>query len=252
MEFKIEILIYYNDVVASASGGSVATDTGARVLSLRHPVTAAARTLGVKESAGMSGESSVRGAYRGSVRVQSAPGEPAGWCPGVGDPLVPVAGRNSALENLRSITSATYLPLAISALVAAVGTMGMVHPVLLTQMLVVACGAACVLGNLKEPARYHVLQAGNSNRISTTSASEYNEFPLFPWGEWGSLHGAAPAIPAPASAGASPARASARGKTGEKPGGGSRTTAQGHICAIPSPGSRSQSLMYPPYTSELN
>ena len=78
MEFKIEILIYYNDVVASASGGSVATDNGARVLSLRHPVTAAARTLGVKESAGMSGESSVRGAYRGSVRVQSAPGEPAG------------------------------------------------------------------------------------------------------------------------------------------------------------------------------
>ncbi len=199
----------------------------------------------------MSGQSSVHGAYRGSGRVQSAPGEPVGWCPGAGYPLIPEAGRNSALENLRSIISATYLPLAISALVAAVGAMGMVHPVLLTQMLVVACGAACVLLNLKEPAS-HVLQAGNSNRISTTSASEYNEFPRFPWGEWGSLHGAAPAITAPASAGASSARASARSKTGDQSGGGSRTTAQGHICAIPSPGSRSQSLMYPPYISELD
>ena len=198
----------------------------------------------------MPGEFRVCGAYRGSGRVQSAPGEPAGWSPGAGQPLIPVAGRNGALENLRSITSATYLPPAISALVAAVGTMGMVHPVLLTQMLVVACGASTAIQLLQHES--HVPPAGISKRITTTSASECTIFPLCPWSDWGSLHGAAPAIPAPASAGASPARASARGKTGEKPGGGSRTTAKGHICAIPSPGSRSQSLMYPPYISQLH
>ncbi len=199
----------------------------------------------------MLGESRAHGAYRGSGRVQSAPGEPGGWSPGAKQPLIPVAGRNGALENLRSIISATYLPLAISALVAAVGTTGMVHPVLLTQMLVVACGAPCVLQLLQHV--YHVLPAGISKRIPTTSASEYTEFPLFPWSDWGSLHGAAPAVTAPDSAGASPAEASARRKTGELTGhGGSRTTANGQLCAIPSPGSRSQSLMYPPYISELH
>ena len=199
----------------------------------------------------MSGESRARGAYRGSRRVQSAPGEPAGLCPGAEEPLIPGAGRNDALENLRSIISATYLPLAISALVAAVGTMGKVHPVLLTQMLVVACGAPCVL-QLRKPAS-HVLPAGNSKRIPTTSASEYTEFPPFPWSDWGSLHGAAPAVTAPVSEGASPSGAVLRSKTGENPGhGGSRTTANGQLCAIPSPGSRNQSLMYPPYISQLH
>jgi hypothetical protein len=199
----------------------------------------------------MSGESRAHGAYRGSRRVQSAPGEPGGWSPGTKQPLIPVAGRNGALENLRSIISATYLPLAISALVAAVGTMGMVHPVLLTQMLVVACGAPCVL-QLRKLAN-HVLPAGISKRIPTTSASEYFEFPLFPWSDWGSLHGAAPVVTVHASAGASPAKAVVRGKTGDIPGhGGSRTTANGQLCAIPSPGSRSQSLMYPPYISQLH
>ena len=198
----------------------------------------------------MSGESRVRGAYRGSRRVQSAPGEPAGWSPGRKEPLIPGAGRNSALENLRSIISANYLPLAISALVAAVGTMGMVHPVLLTQMLVVACGAPCVL-QLRKPAS-HVLPAGNPEQISTTSASECTIIPLCPWSDWGSLHGAAPAVNAPASRGASPPEAQVRGKTGEITGhGGSRTTAYGHLCEIPSPG-RSHSLMYPPYISEFH
>ena len=199
----------------------------------------------------MSGESRVRGAYRGSRRVQSAPGEPAGWSPGAEEPLIPGAGRNDALENLRSIISATYLPLAVSALIAAVGTMGMVHPVLLTQMLVVACGALSAMQLLK-PAS-HVLPAGNSKRISTTSASECTIFPLCPWSDWGLLHGAAPAVAAPVSGGASPSEAVVQNKTGENQGhGGSRTTANGQLCAIPSPGSRSQSLTHPPYISELN
>jgi hypothetical protein len=199
----------------------------------------------------MSGESRVRGAYRGSRRVQSAPGEPAGWSFGAEEPLIPGAGRNDALENLRSIISATYLPLAISALVAAVGTMGMVHPVLLTQMLVVTCGAPCVL-QLRKPAS-HVLPAGISKRISTTSASECTIFPPYPWSDWGSLHGAAPAVAARVSAGASPAEAAVRKKTGEITGhGGSRTTANGQLCAIPSPRRRSQSMMYPPYISQLH
>ena len=199
----------------------------------------------------MSGNSRACGAYRGSRRVQSAPGEPAGWSPGAEEPLIPGAGRNSALENLRSIISANYLPLAISALVAAVGTMGMVHPVLLTQMLVVACGALSAMQLLK-PAS-HVLPSGNSKRISTTSASERTIFPLCPWSDWGSLHGAAPAVTASVSEGASPSGAVLRSKTGENPGhGGSRTTANGQLCAIPSPGSRSQSLIYPPYISQLH
>lgn len=199
----------------------------------------------------MSGSSRARGAYRGSRRVQSAPGEPAGWCPGAEMPLVPGAGRKRALENLRSIISANYLPLAISALIAAVGTMGMVHPVLLTQMLVVACGALTAM-QIRKPAR-HVLQAGNSTRISTTSASECTIFPLCPWSDWGLLHGAAPAVSAPVSEGASPSEAVLRSKTGENHGhGGSRTTANGQLCAIPSPGSRNQSLMYPPYISQLH
>ena len=198
----------------------------------------------------MSGDSRARGAYRGSGRVQSAPGEPAGWSPGAKEPLIPGAGRKSALENLRSIISAKSLPLAISALVAAVGTMGMVHPVLLTQMLVVACGAPSAMQLLK-PAS-HVLPAGKS-RISTTSASECTLFPLYPWSDRGLLHGAAPAVTAPVPEGASPSGAVLRSKTGENPGhGGSRTTANGQLCAIPSPGSRSQSLMYPPYISQLH
>jgi hypothetical protein len=199
----------------------------------------------------MSGDFRACGAYRGSRRVQSAPGEPAGWSPGRKEPLIPGAGRNSALENLRSIISANYLPLAISALIAAVGTMGMVHPVLLTQMLVVACGALTAM-QIRKPAR-HVLQAGNSTRISTTSASECTIFPLCPWSDWGLLHGAAPAVSAPVSEGASPSEAVLRSKTGENHGhGGSRTTANGQLCAIPSPGSRSQSLNHPPYNSPLH
>jgi len=199
----------------------------------------------------MSGDSRAYGAYRGSRRVQSAPGEPAGWSPGAKEPLIPGAGRNSALENLRSIISANYLPLAIFALVAAVGTMGMVHPVLLTQMLVVTCGAPSAIQLLK-PAS-HVLPAGSSKRISTTSASERTIFPLCPWSDWGSLQGAAPAVTAPVSEGASPSEAVLRSKTGENPGhGGSRTTANGQLCAIPSPGSRSQFMMYTPYISQLH
>jgi len=198
----------------------------------------------------MPGESRARGAYRGSRRVQSAPGEPLGWSPGAIQPLIPVAGRNSALENLRSIISATYLPLAISALVAAVGTMGMVHPVLLTQMLVVACGAPCVIQLRKRAS--HVLPAGISKRNPTTSASECTIFPPFPWGDRGSLHGAAPVVAVPVSAGASPADAAVREKTGELSGhGGSRTTANGQLCAISSPRRRFFPSIYPPYISEL-
>ena len=200
----------------------------------------------------MPGEFRVCGAYRGSGRVQSAPGEPAGLSPGAVRPLIPVAGRNGALENLRSITSATYLPPAISALVAAVGTMGMVHPVLLTQMLVVACGAPSGLQKLRKPAS-HVLPAGNPKRISTTSASECTIFPPIPWSDRGSLHGAAPAVTAPVSGGASPSRTAARGKTGERSGhGGSMTTANGHLCAILSPEKIFHPLMHPPYISELH
>lgn len=197
----------------------------------------------------MPGETRARGTNRGSTGVQSAPGEPLGWSSGAVSPDIPVAGRKSALENLRSVISAMYLPLAISALVAA-GTMGMVHPVLLTQMLVVACGASCA-AQLRKHAS-HVLPAGISKRNPTTSASEFREYPLFPWSDWGSLHGAAPAASAPLHAGASPAGVAVRVKTGELSGsGGSRTTAQGHLCANPSP-KNFNSLMYPPYISELH
>jgi hypothetical protein len=199
----------------------------------------------------MLGESA-RGANRGSGRVQSAPGEPSGWSPGAERPLIPAAGRNSALENLRSVISVTYLPLAISALVIAAGTMGMVHPVLLTQMLVVACGVPALMQLLRKDG--HVLTGGIRRRISTTSASEFHyPIPLFPWGEWGSLHGAAPSASAAVSAGASPADRAVAGKTGEKSGrGGSRTTANGQLCAIPSPGTNNSRLNHPPYISELH
>jgi hypothetical protein len=219
----------------------------------RGPVTGsvAARTLGVKEITGMMGESRPRGAYRGSERVQSAPGEPLGWSPGGRDPLIPEAGRKGALENLRSIISATFLPLAISPRIAGPGTMGMVHPVLLTQMLVVARGVPCAF-QLRKHAR-HVLPAGISQGIPTTSASEHRIFPLFPWSDRGSLEGAASmALAAPVPAGASPADRAVRKKTGEIPGhGGSRTTAQGNFCAIPSP-KRTIPLNHPPYISELH
>ena len=200
----------------------------------------------------MPGDSRARGAYRGSRRVQSAPGEPLGWSPGAGEPPIPVAGRKSALENLRSDISATCLPLAISALIAASGTTGMVHPVLLTQMLVVACGAPCTV-QLRRPAE-HVLPAGiserNSEQIPTTSASESGRYPPFPWSDRGSLHGAAPGVSAPVSGGASSA-GTGRGETGELTcHGGSGTTANGQLCAIPSPGRRFHSLMSPPYISE--
>ena len=199
----------------------------------------------------MPGESRAIGANRGSRRVRSAPGEPSGWSPGAGEPPVPAAGRNSALENLRSIISATILPLAISALVAVVGTTGMVHPVLLTQMLVVACGAPCALQLRKHAS--HVLPAGISQRNPTTSASEFRRYPLLPWSEWGSLRGAAPAVLAPVLRGASPVRAAVQERTGEKTGhGGSRTTANGYLCAISSQGSRCKPLIYPPYISELH
>lgn len=200
----------------------------------------------------MPGESRPRGAYRGSERVQSAPGEPSGRSPGGIRPTIPVAGRKSALENLRSVISAMFLPLAISALIAGPGTMGMVHPVLLTQMLVVACGAPCALPFLKHAS--HVLPAGISPKNNTTtSASELRIFPLFPWSDRGSLEGAAPvAFTAPVSAGASPADRAVRKKTGDIRGqGGSRTTAKGTFCAIPSPG-RTISLIHPPYISELH
>jgi hypothetical protein len=194
---------------------------------------------------------SARGANRGSGRVQSAPGEPSGWSPGAEQPLIPAAGRNGALENLRSIISATYLPLAISALVIAAGAMGMVHPVLLTQMLVVACGVPALMQLLRKDG--HVLTGGKRKRISTTSASEFHPIPLFPWGEWGSLHGAASPASAAVSAGASPADRAVAGKTGEKSGrGGSRTTANGQLCAIPSPGMKYHRLNHPPYISELH
>jgi hypothetical protein len=213
--------------------------------------SAAARTLGVKESTGMMDESRPRGAYRGSERVQSAPGEPLGRSPGGVEPSIPVAGRKGALENLRSIISATFLPLAISARVAGPGTMGMVHPVLLTQMLVVACGVPCAVQLLKHAS--HVLPAGISQGIPTTSASELRIYPLFPWSDRGSLEGAASMTRnAPVSAGASPADIAVRRKTGEIPGhGGSRTTAQGTFCALPSLG-RTNSIIHPPYISELH
>ncbi len=196
----------------------------------------------------MIGRFRVFGRNRGSGRVQSAPGEPAGWSPGAGRPPIPVAGRNRALENLRSLYTATYLPLAISTRVAAKGTMGMVHPVLLTQMLVVARGARCVL-QLLGPAG-SALPAVNRKNFATTSASECTIFPLGPWSDWGSLEGAAPAVNAHAPGGASPRRADVREKTGERIcHGGSMTTAQGHLCAIPSPGKRSHSFTYPPYIS---
>jgi hypothetical protein len=181
----------------------------------------------------MAGDSRARGANRGSRRVQSAPGEPLGWPSGAATHPIPEAGRNSALENLRSDITATFLPLAISALVAAVGTTGMVHPVLLTQMLVVACGAPCAI-QLLRPAG-HVLPAGNSRHNPTTSASELRRYPLFPGSDWGSLRGAAPAVFVRASKGASPRDALAQDKTGEiLSRGGSRTTANGQLCAIPS------------------
>ena len=199
----------------------------------------------------MPGDSCARGANRGSRRVQSAPGEPLGWFRGVEQPLIPVAGRNSALENLRSIISAIYPSLALSALAAVVGTMGMVHPVLLTQMLVVACGAACGFKFLQHAS--HVLPAGILPHHPTTSASELRIYPLFPWSDRGSHRGAAPVAAAPVSAGASPADAAVRKNTGEITGhGGSRTTANVQLCAIPSPGRRSNPLIYPPYISKLH
>jgi hypothetical protein len=189
----------------------------------------------------MSGESRPRGAYRGSRRVRSAPGEPSGRSPGGIRPPIPVAGRKSALENLRSIISAMFLPLAISALVAGLGTMGMVHPVLLTQMLVVACGVPCAVQLRKHAS--HVLPAGISAGIPTTSASELRNNPLFPWSDRGSLEGAASmARSTPVPAGASPAGGDVHRKTGEIRGhGGSRTTANG----IPP-------FNHPPYISELH
>ena len=193
----------------------------------------------------------VCGAYRGSGRVQSAPGEPAGWSPGAGQPLIPVAGRNGALENLRSITSATYLPPAISALVAACGHHG--HGSSCPPHADAGRRLWCSLWTqLCKPAS-HVLPAGNSKRISTTSASESTIFPLYPGSDWGSLHGAAPAVTAPVTGGASPPKTAVRGKTGEITGhGGSRTTANGHLCAILSPEKVFYPLMHPPYISELH
>jgi len=197
----------------------------------------------------MPGESRAHGANRGSRRVQSAPGEPLGWSRGATTPVNPGAGGNRAFENLRSIISATYPPLAISALVAAVGTMGMVHPVLLTQMLVVACGASCAV-QLLGPGD-HVLPAGISGRNPTTSASEFHIYPLFPWGDRGSPRGAAPVTFASVSGGASPPDRAVE-QTGEITGrGGSRTTANGHILRVPSPGNI-LSMMYPPCISELH
>ena len=198
----------------------------------------------------MPGESSARGAYRGSGRVQSAPGEPFGWAPGPDENPIPVAGR-IALENLRSDLTTSFLPLAISALDAAAGTTGMVHPVLLTQMLVFACGAPCA-AQLRMRAQ-HVLPAGISDRIPTTSASELRRYPLDSRGDRGSLRDAASGSSAPEPAGASPAGTMVQGKTGEQSGpGGSRTTANGQLCAKTSWGRDLLPLMRPPYISELH
>ena len=198
----------------------------------------------------MPGEDHARGEYRGSGRVQSAPGEPSGLFPGGIAPVVPEAGRNTSLENLRSIISAMTLPLAISARTAASGTMGMVHPVLLTQMLVVACGAPCAVQLFQHAS--HVLPAGIA-RNPTTSASEQQKYPLFPWSDRGSLRGAAPLASAPVPAGASPAGTAARGYTGENYGhGGSRTTANGNLCVPPLTGRTYHPTMYPPYSSPLH
>jgi hypothetical protein len=124
----------------------------------------------------------------------------------------------------------------------------MVHPVLLTQMLVVACGALCMV-ELLRPGN-HVPPAGISGRNPTTSASEFHTYPLFPWSDRGSPQGAAPAVFASVSGGASPPDKAVHGKTGEIPGrGGSRTTANGHFCANPSP---ILPLMHPPCISELH
>jgi len=198
----------------------------------------------------MAGESHPRGAYRGSERVQSAPGEPFGRSYGGNTLSISAAGGKGALENLRFVISAMFLPLAISALVAGMGTVGKVHPVLLTQMLVVACGAPCGF-EVRKHANY-VFPAGISPNHPTTSASELRTYPLFPWSDWGSLKGAAPkAFTAPVPVGASPAGMAVRRKTGEIRGhGGSRTTAKGYFCAIPSPGTKLP-LIYPPYISEL-
>jgi hypothetical protein len=247
-ESKIEIYIYISAILALASGGSVATHTGPG--SAGSPGAAAARTLGVKENTGMPGKDHAFGEYRGSGRVQSAPGEPSGWFPGGILPSVPAAGRNGALENLRSVISATTLPLAISALSAVAGTMGMVHPVLLTQMLVVACGAPCALQLLQHAS--HVLPAGNA-RNPTTSASELRQYPLFPWSDRGSPGEAAPLASARIPAGASPAGKAVRGTTGETYGhGGSWTTAKGHLCAPPLTGRKCHPFMYPPYSYPLH
>ena len=199
----------------------------------------------------MPGESDAHGANRGSGRVQSAPGEPSGWAPGPEQPPFPVAGRISALENLRSDLSACVLPLAISALAAASGITGMVHPVLLTQMLVFACGAPCA-AQLRMRAQ-HVLPAGISDRIPTTSASELRRYPLDSRGDRGSPRDAASGSSAPEPAGASPAGTMVQGKTGEQSGpGGSRTTANGQLCAKTSWGRDLLPLMRPPYISELH
>jgi len=199
----------------------------------------------------MSGLYRVHGAYRGSGRVQSAPGEPSGTSPGAAMPPLPVAGRNDALENLRSIISATCIPLAISLFVAAVGAMGMVHPVLLTQMLVVACGVPCAVQSLNRIS--HVLPAGMVTHKPTTSASEYQEFPPFPWSDRGSLHGAALMAPVPAPSGASPESVVVRETTGATSGhGGSRTTANGQLSVILSSHRNNQPFIHPPYISQLH
>ena len=193
----------------------------------------------------------VHGAYRGSGRVQSAPGEPFGRYPDAALPPVPEAGRNNAFENLRSIISATCLPLAISLFVAAVGATGMVHPVLLTQMLVVACGVPCAVQSLNRTS--HVLPAGMVTHKPTTSASKHQEYPPFPWSDRGSLHGAALMASVPVLSGASPEGSAAREKTGATSGhGGSRTTAIGQLSVIPSPYEKDQSFIHPPYISELH
>src|SRR5512136_1916934 len=198
----------------------------------------------------MPGESREHGTNRGSRRVQSAPGEPLGWSRFANRAGIAAAGGKSSFENLRSIISATYLPLAISAIVAAVGTMGMVHPVLLTQMLVVACGAPCAVELLRP--ENHVLPAGISGRIPTTSASESMKYPLFPWIDRGSFQGAAPEVTASVSGGASPPDRAVRAKTGEVTDqGGSRTTANGHLCANLSP-NIFPLMKHPPYISELH
>ena len=106
---KIETYIYNNDVVACASGGSVATDTGPGPLS---PGAAAARTLGVKiwDAGRIPRLRGISGIRTGSKHTQgnpqdrppardnAHPGDGEEWC-----------SREPPIHNLRDISSPCHL-----------------------------------------------------------------------------------------------------------------------------------------------